>query len=95
MMTEDQQRVMTMDGVNEEGLTARCCANVESAIEEYPLTTTLGVFAIGLTLGVAAGAAMAAPLHLQRRRTAETLGRRVLETLHDYVPDSMHQYLRG
>lgn len=95
MMTEGQERMMTVDGVNEDGFGARCCTNVETAIEEYPLATTVGVFAIGLTLGVAAGAALAAPLHLRRRRTAETLGRRVLETLQDYVPDSMNQYLRA
>lgn len=91
MMTESQGRLMNADSVHEDGLNARCRAHAETAVEEFPLSTTLGVFAIGLTLGVAAGAAMAGPLHLDRRRTAETLGRRVLETLQDIVPDSVQR----
>jgi hypothetical protein len=94
MLTEDQQRVLHMDTVYEEGMGARCRHGLESAVEEYPFSTMIGAFAIGLTLGVAAGAAMASPMHSDRRRTAESVGRRVLETLQEYVPESVHQYFR-
>jgi len=77
------------------GMTERCFEEFESTVEEYPIATTLGVFAVGLILGVAAGAALGATHHSDRRRMAESLGKRVIDALQDYVPDNMRQYLPG
>jgi hypothetical protein len=95
MLTGAQQSTGNMRSGESHGLTARCREGFDSTVEDYPLTTAVGAFAVGLMFGVAAGAVLAAPLHLERRRTAESLGRRVLDALQDYVPDSMHHYLRA
>jgi hypothetical protein len=76
-------------------LTTRCRHAAEAALDDYPLTTTIGAFAVGLTLGVAAGAALARPFHSHERHTAESLGRRILDAVRDYVPQSVNQYLPG
>jgi len=65
----------------------------ESTVEEYPLTTTLGVFAAGLMLGVAVGAALGHSDRSRSRTMAESFGRRVLDALQEYAPDSVRQYL--
>jgi hypothetical protein len=55
----------------------------------------VGAFAVGLTLGVLAGAALAQPFHRSHRHTAESLGRRMLDAMREYVPQSVNQYLHG
>lgn len=76
-----------------ESLSGACQHSVQAAMEEYPITTTVGVFACGLTVGVLAGAALARPWHLHDRRSAETLGRKILDAVREYVPQSVNQYL--
>jgi hypothetical protein len=80
---------------NAEGWSESCRETASATVEEYPLSVTIGMFAIGLSLGVAVGAALARPLHLDQRRTAESLGRRLLDSLHEYVPASVNQYLKS
>jgi hypothetical protein len=53
------------------------------------------MFAVGLSLGVMVGAALARPLQFDQRRTAESLGRRLLETMHEHFPVSVSKYLRS
>lgn len=77
------------------GWSDRCREISQATVEDYPLSTTIGMFAIGLSLGVAVGAAMARPMGRSHSHMAESLGRRLLDTLHDYVPDSVNQYLRS
>jgi len=80
---------------NAEGWSERCQETALSTVDDYPLSTTFAMFAIGLSVGVAIGAALGRPLHSDHRRTAESLGRRLLDTLHEYVPTSVNQYLRS
>jgi len=91
----NQQGMQAHHQADEGSMMDRCREEFSSAVEEHPLSTTLGVFAIGLTLGVAVGAALSASHHSDRRRMAESFGRRVLDSLHEYVPDSMQQYLHA
>ena len=95
MMAETSTRASCADSDQAAGLSSRCRHAAEGAFDEYPLTTTIGVFAVGLTLGVLAGAALARPFHGHERYTAESLGRRILEAMRDYVPQSVNQYLPG
>lgn len=96
MMAETSTRAGHTDSEDTAGsLGTRCRHAAEAAFEEYPLTATLGVFAVGLTLGVLAGAALASPFHSPGVQTAESLGRRILEAVRDYVPQSVNQYLPG
>jgi hypothetical protein len=95
MLAETTTRTGYADGSQAMDMTRRCRHAAEEAFDEYPLTTTLGVFAVGLTLGVLAGAALARPFHSHERHTAESLGRRILEAVREYVPQSMNQYLPG
>jgi len=91
----DQQRMRAHQQANDGSMMDRCREEFSSAVEEHPLSTTLGVFAIGLTMGVAIGAALSGSHHSERRQMAESFGRRVLDALHEYVPDSMQQYLHA
>jgi hypothetical protein len=73
---------------------ARCTAACEESLNEYPLTWTLGAFAVGIGLGAAIGASLSRPLGLQRQATAEHLGQRVLDSIYDILPDSVQRHLR-
>jgi hypothetical protein len=95
MQNGNTQRMPAQNQADESCIMDRYREEVASTVAEHPLSTTLGVFAIGLTLGVALGAALGTSHHSDRRRMAESFGRRVLDTLHDYVPDSMQQYLHA
>ena len=95
MMAETTTRAGHTQGGESARLTTRCRDAAEAALDDYPLTTTIGAFAVGLTLGVLAGAAMARPFHSHERHTAESLGRRILDAVRDYVPKSVNQYLPG
>lgn len=81
-------------GFNEaEGWTERCRDATASAIDEYPLSTAIGVFAVGLSVGMLIGGALARPPQSAHRQMAESLGRRMLEAMHEYAPASVKQYL--
>jgi hypothetical protein len=95
MLSETTTRARQTGTQETSGLTTRCRDAAEAALDDYPLTTTIGAFAVGLTLGVLAGAAMARPFHTHERHTAESLGRRILDAVRDYVPQSVNQYLPG
>ena len=95
MMAESTTRTGLTQGDESAPLTTRCRNAAEAALDDYPLTTTIGAFAVGLTLGVVAGAALARPFHSHERHTAESLGRRILDAVRDYVPQSVNQYLPG
>jgi len=69
--------------------------SAEHVVDEYPLSTTLGVFGVGLCLGVAIGAALSrSSSSFDHRQVAESLGRRVFDAVHDYLPKAVDQYLR-
>ena len=95
MQNRNPQRVPADNQAEESCTMDRYREEMAATVAEHPLSTTLGVFAIGLTLGVALGAALGSSHHSDRRRMAESFGRRVLDSLHDYVPDSMQQYLHA
>jgi hypothetical protein len=95
MMAETRASSGYSAGAAAAGLTDRCRHAAESTVDEYPLTATVGAFAVGLTLGVLAGAALAQPFHRSHRHTAESLGRRMLDAMREYVPQSVNQYLHG
>jgi hypothetical protein len=78
-----------------QGWSGHCREAATGTIEEYPLSTTLGMFAVGLSIGVLVGASLASPSRSHGRHVAESLGRRMLDALQDYVPESVHQYLHG
>lgn len=77
-----------------ESALARCTAACEESVNEYPLTWTLGAFAIGIGLGAAVGASLSRPLGLQRQSTAEHLGHRVLDSIYELLPDTVQRHLR-
>ena len=95
MLADTTTRGRSLQHDEPAGVGGRCRHAAETAFEEYPLMTTIGVFACGLTLGVLAGAALARPFHSHERHTAESLGRRILDAVRDYVPQSVNQYLPG
>jgi hypothetical protein len=79
------------------GMADRYRENAVSVVDDYPLSTTLGVFGVGLCLGVTIGAALARSHshHVDTRQAAESLGRRVFDAVHEYMPKAVNQYLRG
>ena len=78
------------------GLSAdRCRRWMEESVEQNPLLATLAMFGIGLGVGVAVGSLLAEPESARRRRSAETLGRRILESLSEAMPPSIKQHLPG
>jgi len=78
-----------------DGWSESCREAMDEAIDQYPLSTTIGAFAVGLSLGVLVGAALVQPFHSSHRRTAEHLGRRILDAVQEYVPSSVNQYLHS
>jgi hypothetical protein len=95
MMPETKISRRMSHAAEPDGLTDRCRHAAQATVDEYPLTTTMGAFAVGLTLGVLAGAALAQPFHRSHRRTAESLGQRMLDVMREYMPQSVNQYLHG
>jgi hypothetical protein len=88
---------MTSQGgpeMEEESVLARCTSATERSVDAYPLTWTLGAFALGIGLGAAIGAALARPLGFQRELAAENLGRRVLDSIYDVLPESVQRHIR-
>jgi hypothetical protein len=77
----------------QEGWSERYRDMTASAIDEYPLSTTIGVFAVGLSVGMLIGSALARPMQPRHRQVAESLGRRVLEAVQEYAPASVQKYL--
>jgi hypothetical protein len=79
-------------------MTDRCRDSAAATVDDYPLSTTLGVFGIGMCVGVAIGAALASSHSQSRfdhRAAAESLGRRMFDALHDYLPKGVNQYLHS
>jgi hypothetical protein len=77
-------------------VTDRCRESTAATMDEYPLSTTLGVFGIGMCLGVAIGAAIASShSRIDHRAAAESLGRKMFDALHDYLPKGVNQYLHS
>lgn len=91
MKREIQGRMQA--GADAEGWTARCRDATAMTVDEHPLGTTIGMFAIGLSLGVAIGAALTQPAHSRSRQVAESLGRRLLDAMQQ-MPGSVSQYLQ-
>ena len=84
-----QHQVDRMHGVSE-----RCREGAAATVDDYPLSTTLGVFGIGMCVGVAIGAAMASShSRADHRAAAESLGRKMFDALQDYLPKGVNQYL--
>lgn len=67
----------------------------QHTIEESPMLATLAGFGAGLAVGALIGAALADTRVLHQRRTAETLGHRVLAALSDAVPNTIQRHVRG
>lgn len=80
-------------GMEGESALARCTAAAEQSVDEYPLTWTLGAFAVGIGLGAMIGASLARPLGMRREVAAERLGRRVLDSIYDLLPDSVQRHI--
>lgn len=95
MQTQPNSRLNEHGFDQQPGLSDRCRDATASAIDDYPLSTTIGVFAVGLSVGMLIGGALSRPMQPQHRQIAETLGRRMLETVHEYVPASVKQYLHS
>ena len=66
----------------------------EATVGEYPTSTVLTAFGVGLGLGAALGVALVGatrkPTTVDR---AELVGRRLLESLRDVIPDGVSKYL--
>ena len=81
-------------GYEEQGGWSETCREMTAtAIDDYPLSTAIGVFAVGLSVGLCIGAALSRPMQPQHRRIAESLGRRILDAVQEYAPASVQQYL--
>ena len=77
-------------------LTDRCRETAATTVDDYPLSTTLGAFGIGMCLGVVIGAAMASShSRFDQRAAAESLGRKMFDALQDYLPKGVNQYLHS
>ena len=94
MVAGSFNRVSAHEEMEAESTLARCSTACEESVNEYPLTWTLGAFAIGIGLGAAIGASLSRPLGLQRQATAEHLGQRVLDSIYDVLPSSVQRHLR-
>lgn len=94
MVAGSFNRVSAHEEREAESTLARCSTACEESVNEYPLTWTLGAFAIGIGLGAAIGASLSRPLGLQRQATAEHLGQRVLDSIYDVLPSSVQRHLR-
>lgn len=81
-------------GMESESALARCTAATEQSIDDYPLTWTLGAFAIGIGLGAAIGATLARPLGFRHEVAAAHLGQRVLDSIYDVLPESVQRHIR-
>jgi hypothetical protein len=65
-------------------------------VDDYPLSTTLAAFGVGMCLGVSIGAALTSShSRFDHRAAAESLGRRMFDALHDYLPKSVNQYIHS
>jgi len=78
---------------SETPMASRCVAVAESAVQEYPLATTLALFGVGLGLGMMVGSSLAEPMGLRRQPTAENLGRKILDSIAEYLPASVQKQL--
>jgi hypothetical protein len=97
MVAGSFNRVSSQQGGAEmeaESALARCTAATERSVDAYPLTWTLGAFAIGIGLGAAIGAAMARPLGFRHEAVATNLGRRVLDSIYEVLPESVQRHMR-
>lgn len=95
MMSESRVREAGQSYLDQaHAMADRSRESAESIVDDYPLSTTIGVFGVGLCLGVTIGAALAHS-RVDHRQAAESLGRRVLDAMHDYMPKSVDQYLRS
>jgi hypothetical protein len=95
MVAGSYNRVSThQDEFEADSALARCTAAAEDSVNEYPLTWTLGAFAVGIGLGAAIGASLSRPLGLQRQVEAENLARRVLDSIYDVLPDAVQRHVR-
>lgn len=95
MTTQANSRFNEQGISDQEGWTERCRDATASAIDEYPISTTIGVFAVGMSVGMLIGCALAGPAQPRHRQLAESLGRRMLEAAQEYAPASVQKYLHS
>jgi hypothetical protein len=95
-MSTQGYRSRIQNELSGEGMSAeRCRRMMENSVEQNPLLVTLSMFGLGLGVGVVIGGLLAEPDSLRRRRSAETLSRRILESLTEAMPQSLKQHLPG
>lgn len=95
MKTQANSRFNEQGIHEQEGWTERYRDVTTSAIDEYPLSTTIGVFAVGMSIGMLVGCAMTGSTQPRHRQLAESLGRRMLEAAQEYAPASIQKYLHS
>lgn len=71
------------------------CQMGSEAIRENPMMATMAAFGLGLGLGAMVGSMLAETGSMSRKRTAETIGQRVLESLADALPDPVRRRIHS
>lgn len=78
---------------------ARAVAKSEGLVSDYPLSSVLLVFGIGLGVGVAVGSILGAPimsrpsLGQRTELAAEKLGRQMLDAIASVLPESLAKHI--
>lgn len=92
-MTTGQKKVPTKQPV------AHAATKSEGLVSDYPLSSVLVVFGVGLGIGVALGSllggpAVAPPTFGQRTElAAEKLGRRMLDAIAGVLPETLSKHI--
>ena len=80
--------------VSDEQLLEQYRRQFEATVGEYPTSTVLTAFGMGIGLGAALGFALAkAARPASTMDKTELVGRRLLESIRDIVPDGVAKYL--
>jgi len=78
---------------------AHAVARSEGLVSDYPLSSVLVVFGLGLGVGVAVGSMLGGPvmprpsLGQRTELAAETLGRQMLDAIASALPESLSKHI--
>ena len=78
--------------------TARAVAKSDGVVSDYPLSSVLVVFGVGLGIGVALGAMLGGPalpppsLAKRTELAAEKVGRQILDAIAGVLPESLSKH---